>query len=113
MERHHDVFTQHAPEHGFEGDDGFVEIDGFDLDGLFPCKDQQLPHQFAGALGCIDDESEVLPDADFGIRQFILDQQPVSENGGEHVVQIVGDPAGKLPERLEFACLMKFCFEQS
>ena len=83
---------------------GVAKIEHLRPQGLSPRERQQLPHQAGGAVGVLLDLHDVL---ERRVGRLVRVQQEVirHHDGGQHVVEIVRDAAGKLADRLHLLAI--------
>ena len=86
------------------------KVHGCHRQHLSAAEGEQLPCQCRGPLGGRLDLLKVL--ADRFVRSDLIGQQfGVTQNGGEHVVEVVRDTTGQLADRLHFLRLAKLFLE--
>ena len=106
------ILADDALEHPGEVDEGLIEVEGVGLEDLFAVKGEELPGQIGGARSGCDD----LLEAVVGFRRVPsgVQQQQVSltADDGQHVVEVVGDPAGELADDLHLLRLPQLLFQQ-
>ncbi len=91
-------------------DDQVVEVEDARLNDLLACEGQQLLREVAGAHNTLLDLCQVAADGVVA-GQNKPDQVGVAADGGQQVIEIVGDPTGQPPEPIEFLGLKKLCLE--
>ena len=105
-----DLLTEHAAQHGFEAGDGSVHIDRRDIAGRSTAEREQLLGDPGGTLGGVADVVQGVYGRCPG-SQAALGQLHVVEDHGQHVVEVVRDAAGELPQALRAAKLFELAPE--
>ncbi|MEY9117716.1 hypothetical protein ABIE86_006448 [Bradyrhizobium diazoefficiens] len=102
---------QPAQQHGEVGK-RIAEIEHLRAQRLPPRERQQLPHQRRGARRVLLDLHDVL---ERRIGRLVRVQQEVvrHHDGGQHVVEVVGDAAGELADRLHLLRLVDLVLQRA
>jgi hypothetical protein len=97
---HLDIHAGGWGDERFQAGDHFVWVHDFGLQHLLARKGQQLPGQLRPSMR---GHHRHLQHAAGAVRQVLLAQRQIDSTGNhrEQVVEIVRDPADKLPDRLE------------
>src|SRR5579872_586194 len=79
---------------------------------LAPRKSEQLPYQASGPIGVLLDLHDVLKGR---IRRPMIGEQKVriADDGGQHIVEVMGDAAGQLTDGLHFLALRKIFLKRA
>ena len=87
------------------------QVQHFGPQRLLAREGQQLPHQRGGAVGVLLDVHDV---REGRVRRAVVGQQQVGrhDDGGQHVVEVVRDAAGKLADRLHLLALRHLAFQR-
>ena len=83
---------------------------GSELDRLTAAEREQLPGESGGAVRRSQDVRHPRPDEVIAGELDFEEPRP-ADDGGQHVVEVVGDAAGELPDRFEFLALAETRFE--
>ena len=105
-----DLLAEQALQQHREIGQRLAEIEHLRPQGLPPRERQQMPHQARGAVGVLLDLHDV---AERGIGRLVRVEQEVGRHhdGGEHVVEVVRDAAGKLADRVHLLHLRDLLFQ--
>ena len=95
----HDVGADQAAEHAVGLANDIVEREHLRLEHLAPAEGEQLPGEPRGALPRLPDLLDVASDR-VALPHLLQQEVAVAEDGGEQVVEVVGDPAGELADGL-------------
>ena len=77
-----------------------IDVDGTRIHRLLPREGEQALDQFGAATGGLERRIDVLLDQ-CAVRQAIAQSRQIAHDDGQHVVEVVGQTAGELPDRLE------------
>ena len=95
-----DVLADEPAQHVLHPADHLAEIEHPDLEHLPAREGEELAGQGGGALRRGQDLVHVRP-ARVGLAEIVPHEAAEGEDGREEVVEVVRDPAGELPHRLE------------
>ncbi len=110
VRRHGDVSANDAPHQQQQVLEHRGKVELIGLQHLPPAERQQFLRQRRGALGGAADLRRLF--ANGRIRRRVLhDQARVTEDGGQHVVEVVGDAAGQLADGFHLLRLGELAFE--
>src|SRR5262249_36206582 len=104
-----DVVTEQPAKQPAHMADEVVEIERVEHEHLTPAERQQLPRERRRALAGVADLIEI---GSAGLVEAVVPGEHVAkaENGGELVVEIVGDAAGEPADRFHLQGLLKLPF---
>ncbi len=96
-----DVFGQAAAEDLFHPDEQAVDLDRLRRQGLLTREGEQAPREIRGTLRTLHGAVYELPDLVIAAREPPLHEVEAADDDGQHVIEVVRDPARELAERLE------------
>ena len=105
-----DMLTDQPPQHAVHIRHHDVEIEDLRLQHLSPAVREQLPRERRRALGCLADLLDILALRVAG-GQVAQQQLCVAENGGQQVVEVVGDAARQLAHGFHLLRLAELLLE--
>ena len=107
-----DVFANEPTQQLADTGDQLVQIDPCGPQHLLAAECEQLSGQARGALGRFDDFVHIAPAPVFR-REAVCGELGVAEDGGQKIVEIVGDAAGEVADGVHFLRLAELGFEDS
>jgi hypothetical protein len=105
------IFAEQSAQHAIEFDYQIIEIQSYRHYHLTPGEGQKLFCQIAGAVSRSPDFPDVLSCL-IGLRLIHKSQLSISSNGGQEIVEIVGDTACQLHDGLHFLGLRQLQFQK-
>ena len=89
-----------------------ADVEHADGENLFAAEGEQLPREAGGPIGCTLDFHDVVM-ARVGFRQALSQEARESLDGRQQVVEVVGDPARELADRVHLLRLPELIFERA
>ena len=106
-----DAIADELPEQPLHRRDDVAQVEHLGLEHLAPAEREQLLGQKGGAVRGFEDVLDVLAGRVFAPPQPAERELAEAADPEQEVVEVMGDPAGQLPDRLEALGLAKLLFE--
>src|SRR3990172_4560342 len=90
--------------------DDDVHAYGLGVDDLLPAESEEALRESGGPPCCGEHLAEVRPQG-VALRNFDEGDVPIADDRGEDVVEVMGDPAGKLSHGLHFLRVTELLLE--
>ena len=105
------MFSDQPPQHLFHIEDDRVEVQNFGFQNLLAAEGQELTGQRSGALPRFLDLQAFLVQ---GIvrRQALLENLAVADDHTQQIIEVMGDPAGELPNGFHFLRLAQLFLQR-
>ena len=105
-----DVLAEEGAKEVVEVVDDLVEVEDFGLDDLLAAEGEELACEGAGACGGAEDFGGFGLGAGGLFGEVVVEDFAVAADGGEEVVEVVGDAAGEEADGLHFLGLEELLF---